>query len=192
MNYNDFVIGKIRRVIDMYHSDWHIHSELSCDEACLPMQKLAEQAPAEGIFNFGVTDHLHTPVNLPDIRASREAYLKWRIKGFHFGIEVSVVSKWELEILQSGDMKPAVYGIRQGGSPGCALDIGITEEQLADLGIEYIVGGAHWPMYVELERFALIRDYHRQNMFLAADPRVNIIAHPWWWMGKWQNPDGTY
>jgi histidinol phosphatase-like PHP family hydrolase len=31
---------------------------------------------------------------------------------------------------------------------------------------------------------AIVRDYHRQNMFLAQDPRVDVIAHPWWWRTK--------
>ena len=40
-------------------------------------------------------------------------------------------------------------------------------------------------MYIPYERQAVIRDYHRQNMFLATHPLVNIIAHPWWWSGRW-------
>jgi hypothetical protein len=29
-------------------------------------------------------------------------------------------------------------------------------------------------------------------MFLATHPLVDIVAHPWWWMGHWQSPDGRY
>ena len=47
-------------------------------------------------------------------------------------------------------------------------------------------------MYVEKEPEALIRDFHRQNMFLACHPLVTIVAHPWWWHGKWIDPDGKY
>ena len=47
-------------------------------------------------------------------------------------------------------------------------------------------------MYVVLERNSVIRDYHRQKMFLATHPLVDIIAHPWWWMGAWMDEDGRY
>ena len=54
------------------------------------------------------------------------------------------------------------------------------------------LAGTHWPMYVPLEREAVIRDYHRQNMFLATHPLVDIVAHPWWWMGHWMDRDGNF
>ena len=47
-------------------------------------------------------------------------------------------------------------------------------------------------MYVPLERDAVIRDYHRQNMFLVAHKRVDIVAHPWWWHGHWQDSAGDF
>ncbi len=70
--------------------------------------------------------------------------------------------------------------------------LGLTAGDVARLGIEYVVGGTHWPLYVEVERNAIIRDYHRQNLFLARHPLVTIVAHPWWWMGAWQEADKTY
>jgi histidinol phosphatase-like PHP family hydrolase len=60
------------------------------------------------------------------------------------------------------------------------------------LGVEYVVGGVHWPMYIEPSREAVIQDYHRQYIFLAAHPLVDIIAHPWWWNGHWRNDQGDY
>ena len=47
-------------------------------------------------------------------------------------------------------------------------------------------------MYVEIERETVIRDYHRQNMFLATHPLVNIVAHPWWWMGHWADSNNRH
>jgi len=85
-----------------------------------------------------------------------------------------------------------VYGLRTGGPPGAPLAIGLSAQDIASYYIEYVVGGTHWPMYVEIEREAVIRDYHRQNMFLATHPLVDIVAHPWWWMKYWQAPDGMY
>ncbi|MHB9131651.1 MAG: PHP domain-containing protein [Armatimonadota bacterium] len=177
----------------MLTSDWHIHSIYSCDGACLPMADLPDQAVACGITDFGITDHLHTPYNMPDIAASRAAYLATRPSArFHFGIEVSVVSQWELDEVATGKYQSPTYGLRQGGPAGGALGLALTEEDIRTYGIEFVVGGTHWPMYVPFEREAIIRDYHRQNMFLATHPLVTIIAHPWWWMGYWMNEKGMY
>lgn len=174
-------------------SDWHIHSENSCDSASLPVADLPQAAADAGIIDYGLTDHIHTPVNLPDLVASRADYLAAKPSGhFHFGVEVSCVSQWELDELATGRHGEPVYGLRQGGPAGAALAIGIGPEDIERLGIEFVVGGVHWPMYIEIEPDAVIRDYHRQYMFLATHPLVDVIAHPWWWMGHWQDGNGRY
>jgi len=174
-------------------SDWHIHSRNSCDAACITVADLIGQTEKMGILDFGLTDHLHTPFNLPDIVAARAEFLENKPSDrFHFGIEVSCVSQWELnEIRKGGHLNP-VYGLRSGGPAQGPLAIGITNEDIKRYKIEYVIGGAHWPMYVPLEREGVIRDYHRQNMFLATHPLVNIVAHPWWWMGHWKDAHGHY
>jgi histidinol phosphatase-like PHP family hydrolase len=174
-------------------ADWHIHTEHSCDGACIPMPTLVREAAAMGIADFGVTDHLHTPYNLPDVRASRQAFDALSPSPrMHFGVEVSCVSQWELDEVAAGRHAQPTYGVRSGGPAGGALAIGLTADDIAAFGIKFVVGGAHWPLYVPLEREAVIRDYHRQNLFLATHPLVTIVAHPWWWMGAWQDADGMY
>lgn len=177
----------------MLTSDWHIHSRNSCDSASLPMADLLTGAADKGITAFGITDHIHTPFNLPDLHASRQEYRSLSpAADFHFGVEVSVVSQWELEEFASGRQEGQTYGLRSGGPAWAEPAIGLTPEHMAELGVEYVVGGTHWPLYVELEPETLRRDYHRQNMFLATHPLVTIVAHPWWWMGKWQDSEGKY
>lgn len=159
----------------------------------MKVSDLVQEADAKGILDFGLTDHIHTPYNLPDLIRSREEYLAVEPSPrFHFGVEVSCVSRWEIDEIASGQRDNPVYGVRAGGPVGCDLAIGITAEDRAKLGIEYVVGGTHWPMYVPVEREAVIRDYHRQNMFLATHPLVDIVAHPWWWMGHWVDSNGNY
>ena len=70
--------------------------------------------------------------------------------------------------------------------------MGLTRDDIEALVIEYVVGGVHWPMYVPMKREAMIRDYHRQNLFLAQHPPVEVVAHPWWCMGAWRDADGMY
>lgn len=53
-------------------SDWHIHSRNSCDSACMTMADLVADAAAAGITDYGITDHVHTPFNLPDIAAAEK------------------------------------------------------------------------------------------------------------------------
>jgi len=52
-------------------SDWHIHSRNSCDQACMTIADLVREATAKGVRDFGITDHLHTPYNLPEIDFER-------------------------------------------------------------------------------------------------------------------------
>lgn len=174
-------------------SDWHIHSSCSCDAACMAVPELIRLARQKGIRDYGLTDHIHTPFNLPDVAASRTAFEQAGPEpGFHFGIEASCVSQWELDQIAAGDREAPVYGLRTGGPPGAELAIGLTRADIETYKIEYVVGGTHWPMYVPIEREAIVREFHRQNMFLAAHPLVNIVAHPWWWHGHWLDADGMF
>lgn len=174
-------------------SDWHIHSQNSCDSASLVMADLLTDAAAAGINDFGVTDHIHTPFNLPDLQRSRQEFLALDPPPFfHFGVEVSSVSQWEIEEIARGGHANPVYGLRSGGPAGAPLAIGLGEEELTACGVEYVVGGTHWPIYVPLEREAVIRDYHRQNLFLATHPLVDVVAHPWWWHGAWEDERGNF
>jgi histidinol phosphatase-like PHP family hydrolase len=174
-------------------SDWHIHSRNSCDSACMIVADLVAEATQAGIRDYGLTDHIHSPYNLPDLAHSRQEFLtNHPSPRFHFGVEVSCMSQWELDQIAAGLGNEPVYGIRAGGPAGGALAIGITAEDLATVGVEYVVGGTHWPMYVPYERESIIRDYHRQNMFLVTHPLVDIVAHPWWWMGHWQDSHGNF
>ncbi len=174
-------------------SDWHIHSRNSCDGACMAIADLVGDAERKGIRDFGVSDHLHSSFNLADIVRSRKEFLAVTTSPrFHFGIEVSSMSQWELEEIAGGKHENPVYGLRSGGPPGAPLAIALSAEDIAAYQIEYVIGGTHWPMYVEKEREAVIRDYHRQNMFLATHPLVDIVAHPWWWSGHWADARGNY
>ncbi|MGB9642379.1 MAG: PHP domain-containing protein, partial [Candidatus Ratteibacteria bacterium] len=75
-------------------TDWHIHSHNSFDEASMTIKDIIASVRKNRIRKFGVSDHLNTRINLPDIEASRREYLENQTEGFHFGIEVSCVSLW--------------------------------------------------------------------------------------------------
>jgi histidinol phosphatase-like PHP family hydrolase len=178
----------------MITSNWHQHTHHSveCHDNGRSVDAAIEQSVRLGFLDFGITDHIHTPVNRPDVvGCSEEFWICPRASSAHLGVEVSVVSRWELDRIAAGAERPP-YGIRQGGPAGGELAIALDPEDVRALRIEYVVGGTHWPMYVPTEREAVIRDYHRQNLFLASHPLVTIVAHPWWWMGAWKGRDGLY
>jgi len=153
---------------------------------------MAEGAKASGVRCFGFTDHLHCHRNLPELRAARAEFDALADRdGLHFGVEVSCLRVWDIEQNEAAGDDAHLYGVWQGGPADGPLTI-YWPDEMAELAPEYAVGGAHWPLGVPLEQVAVIRSYHRQQMYLAERPEVTIVAHPWWWMGHWQTADGRY
>ena len=163
----------------------HIHSKHSCDSACASLDDIQKEMTAAGITEFGISDHLHTSYNLCDLQGARNEFLCYdRPKNFHFGVEVSGVSQWEIDKITSGNytrfFDDPVYGIRfEKGPADSPVRIGITAEDKKNLGIEYVIGGVHWPLYSEATREGAYEDYFRQMMALIENPLVDILAHPW-------------
>ena len=167
----------------------HIHSCHSCDSACATLNDIQKEMTALGMTEFGLSDHLHTQYNLCDIQGARNDFLCYdRPKNFHFGIEISGLSEWERDKIAAGDYvryyDDPVYGLRfaQGpsDSPVC---IGITEKDVKDLGIEYVIAGVHWPLYSSPEE--AYYDFFRQQLYLIENPLVDILAHPWEGLPFW-------
>ena len=173
-------------------SDWHIHSRNSYDKADMPVADIFRQTAEKGITDFGITDHLNTMYNYPDMVASRREFLLNNPgPRCHFGVEASCISAWEIPLIAAGDPRTNQYGIRNGGPADGPMAIPVTDQMVADLELEYVIGSVHWPIFVPAEPKALIDNFFRQLMFMARHPRVDIIGHPWWWYGKWESPDGT-
>lgn len=169
-------------------TDWHIHTHCSCDSACLEFETLIQEAKELGITDFGVSDHYHTRFQEPDIAASRKEYdaimEKYpELKGhFHFGIEATVISAWEVGKIARGEYKePPVYGIRMGGPENAPVILDLDEEFMEKYKIDYVVTGMHWPMYCASDQQSLFKEYHRQYMFAATHPYTTIMAHYLWW-----------
>lgn len=177
-------------------SDWHIHTHHSCDcprPEGATLARLFAQIEASGITHYGISDHLHTAFNVPELEASRAEYDTLPPSpNRHFGVEVSVLREYDFS-QNAAAANPSPYGKCPGGPPD-TLAIYLPDELRERLRFDYVIGGAHWPLGVPepFDPMAVIRDYHRQYMFLATHPRVDIVAHPWWWMGAWRDEDGVY
>lgn len=175
-------------------TDWHIHSRHSpCGHPDSDLARVVREARAQGLSEFGLSDHLHCRLNLPALEAARAAFdALGPPPGAHFGLEVSCLRRWDLEQNDALGERGSIYGVRQGGPADGELTVYLPAGAVEMLRPEYIIGGAHWPLGAELEPQSIIRSYHRQYLFLAAHPQVDVVAHPWWWMGAWQDADGVY
>ena len=157
------------------------------------MQAMINTALRCGMVDFGVSDHLHAHKTVPMVEASRRAFDEAdRPAGLRFGVEVSCLRRHDIEVSARTGEEASVYAVQKGGPVHDPLALFLDEAFIERLGIEYVIGGAHWPLGAELEREAVIQSYHRQNTFLATHPLVDVVAHPWWWMGHWQDKDGMY
>ncbi len=168
-------------------SDWHIHSEFSYD-ASLPLEEIAKRAKEKGIETLGITDHanFNDKKFLGDLNSSVNA-----VKEFQkthpeiiLGVELTPIEKPEFDYIKT-------HGTREGYIPPSQdrpyeIELAETKEELMRRGVRYAVGAAHWRVDVPfakglpVDMDAMIREWYRQQMWLACDERVTILGHPWY------------
>ena len=171
----------------MIHSDWHIHSQYSYD-AALPLESIAQAAQNGGFIRMGITDHLNFNDEsfMEDLRNSASAVKEIQAK-YPFmvlGVELTPLEKPEYDHI-------AKTGTREGYAPPVQdkpfdIELAATKEELMALGVKYAIGASHWRVDVpfakklEPDRDACIREWFRQQLYLACDERVTILGHPWY------------
>ncbi len=167
-------------------SDWHIHSEYSYD-ASNTLEELASEAIREGLLYIGITDHLNFNDEsfIGDLYRSAEG-VKAAQKKYPFmilGVELTPIALPEFNYI-------AKTGVRDGYQPPIQstpydIELAMTKEELTRLGVRYAVGAAHWRVDTpdasisDTDTDACIREWYRQQMWLACDERVTILGHPW-------------
>lgn len=169
----------------MIYSDWHIHTDASYD-AKLPLETLIAAAKEQNLRGFGIADHLNYNDESfwSNIRQSAENFhrLKDQFPNMRLGVELTPVAKPHYDYI-------AKTGSREGYVPPVqaepyGIELAGTKEELMTLGIQYAVGASHWrvdvpDMDLKDSAEAQIREWHRQQMYLACDERVTILGHPW-------------
>ena len=168
-------------------SDWHIHTEASYD-ATLPLEEIYEKAESYGFRKIGITDHanfndekflgdLHKSVK--NVKAFRQEH-----PNVILGVELTPIEKPEFDYIQKN-------GIREGyvaphSNEPFAIELAQTKEELIALGVRYAIGASHWRVDVPNGRGltpdldACIKEWYRQQLWLACDERVTILGHPWY------------
>lgn len=169
----------------MIHSDWHIHSEASYD-ASLPLSEIAAAAEKNGFKQIGITDHLNLndAKFIGDLKRSSELVTTFQktYPKMVLGVELTPIALPEFEYI-------AANGTRDGyvaptSSQPYALEFALSKEELKAYGVRYAIGASHWncgsPADTVQTRDEAIREWYRQQLWLACDERVTILGHPWW------------
>ena len=171
----------------MIYSDWHIHSEYSYD-AKLPLETLIKEATKQNLRSFGVTDHVNFNDEkfMGDLRASCENVKKAQkdCPALILGVELTPIAKPEFEHI-------AKTGVRDGyvapiQDTPYDIELAVSKEELIALDVRYAIGASHWRVDVPDRHNAdnrlenMIKEWYRQQMWLAQDERVTILGHPWY------------
>jgi len=169
------------------HSDWHTHSAASYDSS-LPLGEIAEGIQKANFKQVGVTDHLNFNDKkfLGDLRNSVQSVTEFQKthKNFILGVELTPIAKPEFDHI-------AKTGTRDGYIPPVSdapydIELALTKEELKAMGIRYAIGAAHWRVDVPHAKTlppvpdTAIKEWHRQQLWLACDERVTILGHPWY------------
>lgn len=169
------------------HSDFHIHTEHSYDAKNSP-EEIVNAALKMGLRKIGITDHLNFNDEkfLSDLYASAE-HIKRLQKSYPFfvlGVELTPIEKPEFDYI-------AKHGTREGyiaphTSSPYDMELGLSKSELMKLGVRYAIGAAHWRVDApadsrpETDLNICIKEWYRQQMWLAEDERVTILGHPWY------------
>ena len=171
----------------LIRSDWHIHSENSYD-ATLPLETIAEKSLEYGFRRIGITDHanFNDEKFLTDLDNSVKGVKEIQKKYPHviLGVELTPIEKPEFDYI-------AKHGVRDGYvapilSEPFGIELAQSKEELMARGVRYAIGAAHWRVDVPGARSlpadmdAAIKEWYRQQMWLASDERVTVLGHPWY------------
>ncbi|MBR1983207.1 MAG: PHP domain-containing protein, partial [Clostridia bacterium] len=168
-------------------SDWHVHSEFSYD-AKISLETIGDNAKVQGLINVGITDHLNfndekfTTDLINSVNGVKKAQEKYPF--MVLGVELTPIEKPEFDyILTHPDHEGYVAPIQE---QPFDIELGMSKENLKKLGVRYAIGASHWRVdkpngrYMPIELDASIKEWHRQQMWLANDERVTILGHPWY------------
>lgn len=186
---------------NIYTMDWHIHTLASYD-ATMSYRELIKAAKTGGITEFGITEHCDHPFEIDHLKFSRKLFLSNYVEGMHFGVELAPMSKFQHEYSVAGNLgiySPQLAGmhpvfvegfgthdpemVRLSKENAEPFVLPLTEDQIRENKVEYVIAAAHYVFDGSNDRESLIRHYHKQQMFCATDARVDIVGHPWW--GLW-------
>lgn len=175
----------------MIFSDWHIHSEYSYD-ASNKLETIAENAKEHGLKWIGITDHLNLNDNkfIGDLTSSSIAVKEAQKKYPFMVLGVELTPKALPELIYCGKTGSLDGYVDPISDKPYDFDLALSKEELKKFGVRYAVAAAHWDVSVPASKRdektvqEVIKEWHRQQMWLANDERTTILAHPWYHGGS--------
>lgn len=169
------------------HSDWHIHSEYSYDSS-LTLSEIEHKTKQFGFKKFGITDH----VNFNDEKflgdLKRSAINVKEFQQTHpevvLGVELTPIGKPEFDYIAKNGTRDRYVAPTLSEPYG--IELALTKEELIACGVCYAIGASHWRVDIASEKQlsndmdTCIKEWYRQQMWLACDERVTILGHPWY------------
>lgn len=168
-------------------SDWHVHSEYSYD-AKNSLEVIGDNAKEQGLVNVGITDHLNfndekfTTDLINSVKGVTKAQQKYPF--MVLGVELTPIEKPEFDYIlthPAHDGYDAPIQVKP-----FDIELGMSKENLKKLGVRYAIGASHWRVdkpngrYLTPDLEIDIKEWHRQQLWLAEDNRVTILGHPWY------------
>ena len=97
------------------------------------------------------------------------------------GVELTPIAKPQFDYI-------AKHGTREGYVPPMTdvpfdIELAASKEALMARGVRYAIGASHWRVDGLADQTDLkdtIREWYRQQLWLACDERVTILGHPWY------------
>lgn len=171
----------------LIHSDWHIHSNASYDSS-LTLKEIAEGAEKYGFRKIGITDHVNFNDEKfrGDLKTSIEIVSEFQKSCPQMiqGVELTPIEKPEFDYIAKTGMREGY--IAPASDKPYEIELALSKDEMVARGVRYAIGAAHWRVDVPgakslaPDRDACIKEWFRQQMWLACDERVTILGHPWW------------
>ena len=141
--------------------DLHLHTHyLGCADETMTIPNIVRKAENLGLEKIAITDH----------RWGDDPLNKHRlIRGDLQQVDTDVETIFGVEVDSCG---PATAGVT------------ISEQEIDDLGFEFIVGGVHGSYFDQPDPEGVIELQQELMLDVARHPLVEVLAHPWSFMGR--------
>ena len=164
-----------------------MHSDASYDSS-YTLETLIEDCKKRGFVSFGVTDHVNYNETM-FLDAMKESARKVKeaqktTPELLLGVELTPITQVEYEYLKANRGNREGFVAPISDTP-LDMELALTKEEMLSYGVQYAVGATHWRVDVVDRRTpgevdVFIKDWYRQQLWLACDERVTILGHPWY------------
>jgi histidinol phosphatase-like PHP family hydrolase len=141
--------------------DLHIHTHyLGCADETMTIPAIVQEAERLGLQTIAITDHVWGPEDLKRHHPIREDLE-------HVDTDVRVI-----------------FGVEADSCGPGTGEITVSAEDVQSLGFDLVIGGIHGTYFDEPDPRAIIALQQELMLDVARHPLVDVLAHPWSFMGR--------